>query len=123
MLCGDLLGHRLEDRMIVGGGHGILVAEADLMLPEAALALDRLDIDPCGVRPVADLAQQRFDPAAAHDREVDVVLAGSSKITIVSVPGVLVAGVKCHELQLGARQNGIASIGRGLQLLLQDRPW
>jgi hypothetical protein len=51
--------------MIVGGRQGVLIAEADAMLPQMPPRLDRANIDPSGVGGVADRPQYRFDPAAA----------------------------------------------------------
>src|SRR5215211_898397 len=122
VLGGDLLRHRLEDRVIVGGSQGVDMTEADLMLSPVTCAPDRFDIHTCCVRYVADLPQQRLEPATAKDRVVDAVLVGQSKITIVSAPGILVTGVKRDELQLGTGQYYIVPFGRRLQLLLQDHP-
>ena len=57
VLGGDLLGHGLEDRMIVGGRQGVLIAEADAVLPQVPPRLDRANIDPSGVGGVADRPQ------------------------------------------------------------------
>jgi hypothetical protein len=42
MQGGDLLGGRLVDRVVVGGDQDVVVQEADLVLPEVALALGAL---------------------------------------------------------------------------------
>src|SRR5215211_6832258 len=104
MLSSDLLRHRLEDRMIVGCRQGVDLPEADLMLSPVACSPNRFDIHTCYVRHVADLPQQRLEPAASEDRVLDAVLVGGSKITIARVPGILVIGLKRHELQLGTGQ-------------------
>src|SRR6188768_4517813 len=97
------------------------MAEANFLLTWVAFHIHRLDVDPCRVYRIADCTNKWFDAAATHDRVVHVVSADWSKITILSVPGVLVAGVEGGELQLGACQNGVSPAGSGRQLLLQDR--
>ena len=59
----DLLGRRLVDRVVVAGADDLVVAEGDLVLAEVALPLGALDGHARGVHLVADVAQQRLDPA------------------------------------------------------------
>jgi len=62
----DLLGAGFVDNVLVRCGQRVPVAEGDLMLPEVALALGRLDRQPGAGHAVADVAQQRLDPAGAE---------------------------------------------------------
>ena len=120
VLRGDLLGRVLVDAVVVGGHQRLVVEEADLVLAEVALTLRALHPHPGVVHVVADVAQQRLDPARAQDRVVDVVLVRRRHLAIAGAPRVLVRGVEDDELQLGARQRGEPGI-RGLgELLLQD---
>src|SRR5439155_26336348 len=58
VLVRDLLGAVLVDHMVVGHGHGVDVAEVDLVLPGPRLALRALNGYPRSDHPVADLTDQ-----------------------------------------------------------------
>ena len=117
---GDLLGRVLVDAVVVGGRQRLVVEEADLVLAEVALALRALHPHPGVVHVVADVAQQRLDPARAQDRVVDVVLVRRRHLPIPRAPRVLVRRVEGDELQLGAGQGGEPGVGGLGELLLQD---
>ena len=102
VLRGDLLGAVLVDRVLVGGSHHLVVLEGDLVLAEVALALGRLDDQPGAEHAVADVAQQRLDPAGAEQRVVHVVLVRRGEVAVAGGPGLLVGVVEDDELELGA---------------------
>ena len=116
------LGHGLVDGVVVRGGEHVGVPEHDLVLTEVALALGRLDVHSCAVAGVADLTQQRFDPAGAEDRVVHVVKTGRTQVAVARAPRVGIARIEHDELQLGAGQCGEPSFGGGAHLPGQDAP-
>ena len=122
VLSGDLLGAVLVDGVVVGGSHHLVVLEGDLVLAEVALALGRLDHESRAEHAVADVAQERLDPAGAEQGVVDVVLVGRREAAIGARPGLLVGVVEDDELELGAGKGGQALLGGPLGLRLEDLP-
>ena len=122
VLRGDLLRAVLVDRVVVGGADHLVVLEGDLVLAEVALALGRLDHEPGAVHAVADVAQQRLDPARAEQRVVDVVLVRGGQAAVAGVPGLLVGVVEDDELELGAGEGDQTLLGGPLDLRPQDLP-
>ncbi len=120
LLGGDLLGPVLVDRVVVAGGERLGEPEGDLVLPEVALALGRLDVHPRALHAESDPAQQGLDAGAAEQRVVDVVLVGGREVAVGLGPGALVAVVVDHELQLGADVRRPAALGEAGELPAQD---
>ena len=93
------------------------------MLAEVALALGHSTVSPAAYIVVADVAQQRLDPAGAEDRVVDVVLVGRRQAAVAAVAGLLVGVVEDDELQLGAGEGDAARARRRrVDLGPQDLP-
>ena len=106
----DLLGAGLVDDMLVRGGQRVVVPERDLVLAEVALALGRLDRQSGAGHAVADVAQQRLDPAGAEHRVVHVVPVGGHQPSVTGVPGLLVRVLEHDEFEFGSGHGGPAEV-------------
>ncbi len=122
VLCRDLLGTCLVNRMVVAGGQRVGVAERDLVLAQVALALGRLDVHARAGHAQPDAAHQRLHPAGAEDGVVHVVQVHRGEVAVGHGLRVLV-GVAVHaELQLGAGERGPATGRQPVGLRLEDLP-
>src|SRR5437762_1527018 len=88
----------VPQRIVVGAGERLVIAERDLVLAEVALPLRALRAQPRAGHLLADAAQQRFHPRGARQRVVHVVLVGRRQLAVPAGPGVLVGVAVDDEL-------------------------
>ena len=120
MPIGDLLGAVLVDGVVVARAQRLVVTEGDLLLAEVALPLDALAVHAGAVHPEPDLAQQRLQPRRGVDGVVDVVVTRRCQPSVSGRPGLPVALLEHHELQLGADEGRQAPGGEPVGLGAQD---
>jgi hypothetical protein len=118
----DLLGAGLVDAVVVARGQCGVVPERDLVLAGVALALGRLHVHAGAGHAVADVAQERLEPAGAEHRVVHVVLVAGPQVAVSLVPGLFVGVVEDDELQLGAAVGGEVALGEPVELAAQHLP-
>ena len=122
LLRRDLLGAGLVQRVLVGRGQGVLVAQRDLLLAQVALALAGLDPHPRAGHPGADPPQHRLDRAGAEHGVVDVVVGCRLEVAVPRAPGLLVGRPEQQELELGADVGRPAALGEPVELAAQHLP-
>jgi hypothetical protein len=116
----DLLDPVLVDRVPVGGGHGVRVADVELVLAVPGLALGELDRDPRALHPAPQLVDERL----VHGRREHVVVEDVGdrrrEVAVALLPGLGVALAVEVELELGAHHRHVAELARALVLGDED---
>ena len=118
----DLLDAVLEDRVAVGHVQGIGVADVDLLLARAPLALGVLDRDAGALQAGADRPHDALFLGRLEDVVVLDVGAGRRQLGVVLGPGALVGLVEEVELQLRGEEGAHLHRVEARRLALQDRP-
>ena len=67
--------------------------------------------------------KQRLHAGGAEHRVVDVVEVGRLEVAVALFPGLLVAVIEDHELELGAGRGDPAALGEPRELAPQDLAW
>ncbi len=98
---GDLLDAVLVDRVAVGGGDRVGVAEVDLVLSVPGLALGELDRDPGAHHAAADRPQIRLVHRRGEDVVIEDVGDRRGEVLVALLPGLRVALLVEVELELG----------------------
>src|SRR6516162_5065317 len=99
--AGDLLYAVLVDRVTVGGGDSVCVAEVELMLAVPGLALRELDRDPGALHATPQLLDEVLVPGGGEHVVVKDVGNRGREVAVAALPRLRVALAVGIELKLG----------------------
>src|SRR5262249_26253908 len=118
--AGDLLDAVLVDRVTVGGGDGVGVAEVELVLAVPGLALRELDGDPGALHATPQLLDEMLVPGGGEYVVVEDVGNRGREVAVAALPRLGVALAVGIELELGAHHGRVAELMGAVVLGDQD---